>query len=298
MRLTLAPEMYRTTGIVNAKLLSTKRVVVFGAGSVGSYFATTLPYPLKELILVDKKALSKQNIERHVAPLKSLGKPKVEAVKTELIEHYGLDPQSITIYNGDGKDILDKLRDVDLVVDATANSVFRKELNLACVDHGWPTIYAGVYSGGTGWEVVVLPSPRKVCYSCFRLGAPLEDSRETPTGDYGAPLVHHENIDLSAAPALAGAVAQAAGYASQMAIEILMGRKVTSQAYRPTIKPRVLFHGTGEQNYKLISVMVQVQNKLGIPQFRLTGTPRQFTLLQLCGSIPVNIQQAAGCGLH
>ena len=95
--------------------LAQKKVAIIGLGSGGGFVAQSLAMSgVGQFILIDSDELEHANVVRHVADLRYVGKPKVEAV-TDLIHHRNPNAQ-VEAVNGRIEQCADKLNGVDLVI--------------------------------------------------------------------------------------------------------------------------------------------------------------------------------------
>lgn len=150
-----------------------KKIVFIGVGSLGSLTIAQLAYPFREIVLVDPDVLARENIERHVLGYSSVGRPKVEAMADWLVDR-GISPSKIKAFQSNAEEVLDDHKDADLVIVTTGTGHVCEYVNswVSC-----PVIYGGHFENKQGGEVIVLPSPKQVCYLCaqFLLG---RESRE------------------------------------------------------------------------------------------------------------------------
>lgn len=148
------------------KLLSSS-VLLVGLGGLGSPAALYLAAAgVGTLGLVDFDQVELSNLQRQVihATL-DLGKPKVssaresiEAINPEVrvVEHY----QRLSSSN-----VMEIIKDYDVVLDGTDNFSTRFLLNDACVLEGKPCVYGAVFR--FEGQVSVFDPTRGPCYRCF-----------------------------------------------------------------------------------------------------------------------------------
>ena len=168
--------------------LASKRVAVVGLGSGGGFVALTLAMSgVGHFVLIDDDKIEGVNVVRHVADLRYVGKPKVEAV-AELIK-YRNPRATVEPSVGRVEDNLDKLAEVDLVIVGIDGERPKYAINTACREAGKVAIYAGVYERGEGGDVVVIrPTTAGPCYACWaeRLREDIADAIPGETElDYG-----------------------------------------------------------------------------------------------------------------
>lgn len=65
------------------------RIGVIGCGSVGSHVIGSLvDSGIDQFLLIDEDTLKFENIARHTCGASQVGKPKVEAIKQKLVDHF------------------------------------------------------------------------------------------------------------------------------------------------------------------------------------------------------------------
>lgn len=148
------------------KLLKAK-VFLVGAGGlgcpVGFYLAAA---GVGTICVVDNDSVELSNLQRQIAHnVRSLGKPKVESIKKTL-ESLNPDVNVIALRQRISKDnILDMLRDYDIVVDGSDNFPTRYLVNDACVMLKKPLV-SGAILRFEGQVTTILPGDGH-CYRCL-----------------------------------------------------------------------------------------------------------------------------------
>jgi molybdopterin/thiamine biosynthesis adenylyltransferase len=147
--------------------LATKTVAIIGLGSGGGFVAQSLAMSgVGRFVLIDDDILEPSNVVRHVADVRYVGQPKVQAV-AELIRQRNSNAQIEAIV-GRLADYKDKLNGVDLVIAGVDGERIKYEINAAARERGLTAIYAGVYERGEGGDVVVIrPAADSPCYACW-----------------------------------------------------------------------------------------------------------------------------------
>ncbi len=146
--------------------LARKKVGVVGLGSGGGYVALTLAMTgVQHFILVDDDTLDIQNVVRHVADRRYVGRPKVEAV-ADLIQQRN--PHA-TVQQAMGRieHHLDLLETMDVLVVGVDGEASKYAINEACLEHNLKAVYAGVYERGEGGDVAVIRPYDGPCYACW-----------------------------------------------------------------------------------------------------------------------------------
>ena len=156
----------RLIGSDNLGLLKQKRVGIVGLGSGGGFVALSLAMSgVGKFVLVDDDLLEANNIVRHVADSRYIGKPKAEAV-AELIRHRNPDAE-IEIRHGRIEEHLDALDNLDILVSGVDGEGPKYTLNEACLKRNLTAVYAGVFERGEGGDVVVIRPYKGPCYACW-----------------------------------------------------------------------------------------------------------------------------------
>jgi molybdopterin-synthase adenylyltransferase len=150
--------------------LSGKRVAVLGCGSVGSAAAWCLASAGVGLLdLADRDRLETDNLRRHVCGDADVGRPKPAALADHLRRRF---PTLVTQEHAfDFLDDPERLRRLlagaDLVLAAVDGEAPKYLLDAAARELSRPAVYAGVYGGGWGAEVIGLdPAGGAPCYGC------------------------------------------------------------------------------------------------------------------------------------
>lgn len=130
--------------------LADKKVVVFGAGSVGSQLAVLLAESgVGSLGLVDGERLRPGNVVRHAAPASQVGAFKVDATAMVIAEHAPwADVSKTTDSPWEPQELRRLIQDQDLVVNATGNAGFADQLALLCSLEGVPLVSAMLFRNG------------------------------------------------------------------------------------------------------------------------------------------------------
>lgn len=154
-------------GPAGQKLLMASRVLVVGAGGLGSPAATYLAAAgVGRIGLVDHDHVELSNLHRQpLFDTSDLGKPKLEAAAKRLralnplVE---LDTHSCWL-DADNAPVI--IRDYDLVIDGTDNFPTRYLINDTCVTLGTPWVYGSV--GRYDGQVSVFSVDDGPCYRCL-----------------------------------------------------------------------------------------------------------------------------------
>ncbi|HLT59040.1 MAG: molybdopterin-synthase adenylyltransferase MoeB [Limnochordales bacterium] len=153
-------------GGVGQQKLKDARVLVVGAGGLGSPAALYLAAAgVGTIGIVDHDTVDLSNLQRQILHrTQDVGKPKVESARRALedlnpgvrVETY---PVRLTAAN-----VMDLIRDYDVVVDGVDNFATRYLLNDACVMAGKPLVDAGILR----WDglMMTIKPGEGPCYRC------------------------------------------------------------------------------------------------------------------------------------
>lgn len=149
------------------KKIAQAKVFIVGAGGLGSpvgYYLTAAG--IGTLAIIDNDDVDLSNLQRQIAhSVETLRNPKVESAKNKF-ESLNPDVHIIAIKQRLTKDnILELIRDYDIVVDCSDNFPTRFLVNDACVMVKKPLV-TGAVSGFDGQVTVVIPGDGP-CYRCL-----------------------------------------------------------------------------------------------------------------------------------
>lgn len=148
------------------KLLNSK-VLIIGAGGLGSPAALYLTCAgIGKIGIVDSDSVELNNLQRQILhALKDVGRPKVESAR-ELLNGLNQDVEVVT-YNLrlTSENIMDIIKDYDIVIDGSDNFPTRYLVNDACVISGKPLSHGGVFRFD-GQAITILPK-KSACYRCL-----------------------------------------------------------------------------------------------------------------------------------
>jgi molybdopterin/thiamine biosynthesis adenylyltransferase len=178
----------RLIGSDNLARLAGKRVGIIGLGSGGGFVALSLAMSgVGAFVLVDNDVIEPNNIVRHVADSRYVGRPKVEVVG-ELIRERN-PKAAVTAHVGRIEEHLGALDGLDLVVCGVDGENPKYVLNQACLKRNITAVYAGVYERGEGGDVVVVRPYNGPCYACWaselREGLAINKQENAVELDYG-----------------------------------------------------------------------------------------------------------------
>jgi thiazole biosynthesis adenylyltransferase ThiF len=159
----LLPEV----GVEGQKKLLSARVLVVGAGGLGCPISLYLAAAgVGTIGLVDFDTVDASNLQRQVLfTTEDVGKPKVEAAAKRL---KALNPDvTVKTYQVALKsdNIMDILKDYDMIIDGTDNFPTRYLTNDAAVLQKKPNIYGSIFR--FDGQVTVFKTPEGPCYRCL-----------------------------------------------------------------------------------------------------------------------------------
>lgn len=213
----------RSQGIVMPGHLNTRRVVIVGAGSVGSAMAEHLVRAgVRRLILIDPDTVALANLCRSVYVLSDVGRHKVDALADRL---RAIHPHvELTCHAEDVLQLDLEALEADLGVVA----VDRPDV-IEAVDAAWharlPAVYPGIYERGMGGEVLYTwpgsaPLSAVLAQTRFSAQPPPQANR----WDYST------EGRLAAEPALGAQIAHIVSVAAIIALAMLSEGTATSMA--------------------------------------------------------------------
>ncbi len=217
----------RLIGSDNLGRLRQKKVGIVGLGSGGGFVALSLAMSgVGKFVLVDDDLLEANNIVRHVADSRYIGRPKAESV-AELIKGRNPDAE-IDVRHGRIEQHLDVLDGLDILISGVDGEGPKYVLNEASLKRNLKAIYAGVYERGEGGDVVIIRPYDGPCYACWaaelREGLALSNMDSAEELDYG--MIGPEGT-LEAEPGLWLHVTRVAGAQADLALnELLIGTDV------------------------------------------------------------------------
>ncbi len=154
--------------IVGQKQLLKSRVLLFGAGGLGSPIAMYLTASgVGQITIVDPDTVDLSNLQRQIIhSSKNLGQDKVDSAKQTLCE---LNSQtSVQTINTilSGAELENEVLKADVVIDATDNFKSRFAINMACVKQRTPLVVGAVIRF-EGQVMVFTMDDNSACYQCL-----------------------------------------------------------------------------------------------------------------------------------
>ncbi len=154
-------------GVEGQRLLKAARVLIIGAGGLGSPTALYLAAAgVGTLGLVDNDIVDASNLQRQILHgTRDIGRPKLESAKARLHDinphvHIELHATWLTSANA-----LDIIRNYDIVLDGTDNFATRYLVNDACVMLGKPNVHGSVFR--FDGQASIFATETGPCYRCL-----------------------------------------------------------------------------------------------------------------------------------
>jgi len=143
------------------------RALVIGAGGLGSPVSLYLAAAgLGKIGIVDSDAVELNNLQRQILhSTKTVGKPKVESAKETLS---ALNPDVTVVplkIRLTSVNILDIVKDYDIIIDGSDNFPTRYLVNDACVLSKKPLVHGGIFRFD-GQAMTIMPG-KGACYRCL-----------------------------------------------------------------------------------------------------------------------------------
>ena len=159
----------RSTGILSQEI-SSKRVLVVGLGSVGSYLSELLVRSgVGHLTLVDPESVEAVNLSRTVYEVGDIGKPKVDAAARRLLNinpKVQLNRLAVNLTHLSHEKVDQLVTESDLVVAVTDDHEAQRALNRFAYARGKPAVFVGIYAKANGGEVIYTLPEITPCYLC------------------------------------------------------------------------------------------------------------------------------------
>lgn len=213
-----APLFARTEGLLSPALAD-RRVLIVGAGSVGSYLAEVLARSgVGAFTIVDPDEVEAVNVGRSAFRRADVGLGKAVATADVVLAVNPAAHVEVLTARHDDVDVASLVAEADLVIAATDDPAAQTRVGHFAYRAGKPTVFPGLYQGARGGEVIIA-ADGTACFECATGGvrADLRDTgSENVTGrtDYGTGR-------LVAEPGLLADVHQVAAVAAKVALGLM-----------------------------------------------------------------------------
>ena len=244
-------ELHRRNAGLLADELDKTCVMIVGTGSVGSYMAEKLVRSgVGELILIDPDEVETHNLTRTTFRAEDIGKPKVEALKSQL---QAINPYLLVSTEQAKLEMVDKAKLKDyltrsaLLLGGADDKATQAILNRVSTFYKKPMITPGLYEGAKGGEVVLSVPGITPCLECSVAGRDYtndgEEDVERKT-DYGTGR-------MEGVIALGCDIHHVAGAAVKIALSLLSLMTKGEEAKLSRFVQEVLVNGS---NYLLMAM--------------------------------------------
>ena len=178
-------------GIEGVELLKNSRVLIIGAGGLGSACAPYLAASgVGEIILVDDDVVDLTNLQRQITyTSENIGQNKVIAAKAFLETLNPLIKVTVFSQRADELFLRQQISEIDVVIDCTDNFKTRQLINMVCVDSRKPLVFGAALQFDGQFSVFDSRLENSPCYAC--LFSPEEQFEEILCSQMGvfSPLV-------------------------------------------------------------------------------------------------------------
>lgn len=204
--------------------LRDRSAAIIGCGSGGGNVALDLAQAgIGNFMLIDPSLIKEENIVRHVADSRYIGRPKVEAV-AELIRYRNETAVIETLREDITKCFAEVAAKSDILLVCVDEEPIKHLINIEARKAGKTAIYAGVYEKGEGGDICIVYPDTGPCYACIASKLRISDGPKENL-EYG---VFDEKGTLHGEPGLGIHVKRIASFQSDWAIrELLKGKGST-----------------------------------------------------------------------
>jgi adenylyltransferase/sulfurtransferase len=159
-------------GVEGQEKLKAAKVLMVGAGGLGSPSALYLAASgVGEMTIIDPDVVDLSNLQRQILhDTSSVGVPKVESAKRRINEVNPNVKVNAIMDQLSNDNVLQLVRDCDIVVDGTDNFQTRYMVNDACIFEGKLNVYGSIFR--FDGQSTVFCDPEGPCYRCLYPEAP------------------------------------------------------------------------------------------------------------------------------
>jgi len=224
-----APLFARTEGILSPALAE-RRVLIVGAGSVGSYVAETMTRSgVGTFTIVDPDRVEPANLGRSAYRVADVGLEKARALADLVLSINPGVRVAAQVARHEDVDLAALVGESDLVVAATDDPQAQTRLGHFAYWLGRPAVFPGLYQSAYGGEVIVA-APGTACFTCAT-GGVRADLQETASGSVAA-ATDYGTGRLIAEPGLLADIHQVSAVAVKIALGLLHPRDDEAGAAR------------------------------------------------------------------
>jgi len=222
----------RFGGILETDVISDKKVVIVGLGSVGSPVALGLAKSgVMNSVLIDYDRLEVGNVLRHEAGLSEVGRLKTDVVKDMILNKNPF--AKVQVLNEKVSwESIEHLRpivkDCDIVIAVPDNREAKSVLNRLCLDENIPLIIAGAFGRAYGGQILHVTPCQSPCFTCFIDSLPdVARDNEVSSIEQTEGIVYADR-EVPIEPGLANDIAPINQMVVKEAIQILVQGKDTT----------------------------------------------------------------------
>jgi len=206
---------FRGLGEAGQRKLFTSSVVLIGCGATGSVLANHMARAgVGRLRIVDRDVIELNNLPRQILyDERDVAERAAKAIAAarrlrQINSAVEIEPLVVEVQSSN---VLDLIRDADLVLDASDNFPTRYLLNEACIELGIPWVYTGVVAS-YGMSMPIIPG-QTACLRCVLGPEPSADA---------VPTIYTEGV-------IGPAVAAIASISAATAMKLLVGTEPVQQ---------------------------------------------------------------------
>jgi len=175
----------RTEGILSPALAD-RKVLIVGAGSVGSYLAEVLARSgVGAFTIVDPDEVEAVNVGRSAYRVADVGLGKAWAAAEIVLSINPGARVGVLAVRHEDVDLAALVAEADVVVAATDDPAAQARVGHFAYWAGRPAVFPGLYQGARGGEVIIA-AEGSACFACAT-GGVRADLQETGSGDVAAP---------------------------------------------------------------------------------------------------------------
>jgi molybdopterin/thiamine biosynthesis adenylyltransferase len=213
-----APLFARTEGILSPTLID-RRVLIIGAGSVGSYLAEVLARSgVGAFTIVDPDQVEPANVGRSAFRVADVGLGKAFAAAEVVLAINPGARVEVLAARHEEADLASLVAEADLVVAATDEPAAQTRIGHFAYSAGKPAVFPGLYQGARGGEVIIT-AEGTACFGCAT-GGVRADLQDTGSEDV-AGRTDYGTGRLVAEPGLLADVHHVAAIAAKAALGLL-----------------------------------------------------------------------------
>lgn len=225
----------RFGGLLETDVLSDKRILIIGEGSVGSPVTIGLAQSgIMHFNLVDHDRLEICNIVRHAADISHIGRLKVNVMRDFILKKnpyakVKVYAMKVTFENAEQMRFL--VRESDLVICVPDDRDAKKIINRLCIQENKTLIIAGAFRRAYGGQVLVVHPKISPCFQCFLNILPEQARDEEISSKEKARKMSYSDKIVPVEPGLANDISAINQMVIKLAVqELIKGRQTTMKS--------------------------------------------------------------------